>query len=290
MDQAERLRDLVRKRERSLEPEVQSGIKIYTISSGKGGVGKTNIVINLAIALQRRGKKVLIIDADLGMANVNVVLGVYPKYSLYDVLFHKFPLKSAVITSYEGIKVLPGGSGMIELAMLDIEQQEAFAKEFLTLKDIDIILIDTGAGISKNSLSFISFSQELILITTPEPTSLTDAYSLVKILNQYKLDKNVKVIVNRCSDSHLGNSIYEKLNSTSEVFLHKTLENLGYIYDDGRVMKSVMNQVPFLIQYPKCIASECINRIADELLGRKGDNSPMNSIQQVYKRLLKVFG
>ncbi|HHY81538.1 MAG TPA: MinD/ParA family protein [Clostridiales bacterium] len=290
MDQAEKLRDLVRKGERQTNPGLKEAIKIYTIMSGKGGVGKTNITVNLAIALQRKGKRVLIIDADLGMANVDVILGVYPKHTIYDVLFKQYPLEDTVITSFEGVKILPGGSGMMELASLDIEQQEAFARQFLTFEDIDIILIDTGAGISKNSLSFIAFSQELILVTTPEPPALTDAYSVIKIMVQYKLDKNIKVIVNRCSDDISGEVIYQRLNSTSKTFLNKSLEKLGHILDDSRVAKSVMDQTPFLIQYPNCPASKCICRIADELLGCSSHGSRIYSIQQVYKRLLKVFG
>lgn len=297
MDQAERLRDLVKKSESNLRLKPKRTIKIYTVFSGKGGVGKTNIAVNLAIALQRRGKRVLIIDADLGMANVDVIMGIYPKHTIYDVLFHKFPLKDTVITGYDGVNILPGGSGMLELTMLNMEQKEAFGQQFSTLEDIDVILIDTGAGITKNSLSFVSFSQELILITTPEPTALTDAYSTIKIMKQYKLDKKTKVIVNRCSNSATGEHIYEKLNHTSKAFLNKPLEKLGCVVEDVKVIKSVMEQTPFLVQYPNCSASKCINQIADELIGRSDyyDNDNYNvsriySIRQVYRRLLKVFG
>ena len=296
MDQAERLRDLVRARGKSANSETSTdgAIKIYTVFSGKGGVGKTNITVNLAIAFQRRGKNVLIIDADLGMANVDVILGLYPKHTIYDVLFNKYPLKDTVVTSHDGIRLLPGGSGILELTTLDIEQKKAFGEQFLALDDIDIILIDTGAGISKNSLSFISFSQELILVTTPEPTALTDAYSAIKIMTQYKLNKNTKVIVNRCPDSSLAENIYERLNNTSKVFLNKNLERLGHVSNDDKVIQSVMEQTPFIVKFPNCSASKCINKIADDLLGYKGNNkgniNPIFSIHQVYKRLLKVFG
>ncbi len=294
MDQAARLRDLVKENNSSVLQEPEKPIRIYTIFSGKGGVGKTNIAVNLAIALQRRGKRVLIIDADLGMANVDVLLGIYPKHTIYDVLFNRYPLKDTLVTGHEGIKVLPGGSGIMELAVLDVEQKEALGREFMALEDIDIILIDTGAGINKNSLSFISFSQELILVTTPEPTALTDAYSAIKIMMQFKLNKNTKVIVNRCPDSGLGKNVYGRLNSTTKTFLNKPLEMLGYVLNDDKVTQAVMEQTPFLVQYPNCSASRCINRIAEELLGRKelanGGISRINSIQQLYRRLLKVFG
>lgn len=290
MDQAERLRRLVREKLEGPKPELSRSIEIFTITSGKGGVGKTNIAVNLAIALQRRGKRVLIIDADLGMANVDVVLGLYPKHTLYDVLFHEYPLKDTVIEGFEGIKILPGGSGIMEMATLDVQQQEKVARQFLAFEDIDVILIDTGAGISKNSLSFIAFSQELILITTPEPTSLTDAYSVIKILVKYNLKKNIKVIVNRCPDAASGENTFEKLNNTSKIFLNKPLEKMGYIMEDAKVVQSVMNQVPFIIRHPHCNASKCIEQIADEFTGIKGGISKLSSIQQVYHRLLKVFG
>ena len=290
MDQAERLRNLVKGNRKDPHREGKRSIGIYTVASGKGGVGKTNIAVNLAIALQRRGKKVLIIDADLGMANVDVVMGIYPEHTLYDVLFHEYPLKDAVITGYEGIRILPGGSGIMEMAMLDLARQEAVVRQFMTFDDVDMILIDTGAGISRNSLSFITFSQELILVTTPEPTALTDAYSVIKILAQYKLKKHIKVIVNRCPDIAAGDSTFEKLNYTSETFLGQSLERMGNILNDTRVVQSVMNQVPFIVRHPGCMASKCIDRIADEFMGQRSHIGRISSIRQVCSRLLKVFG
>lgn len=290
MDQAESLRALVKKNLKKSSSKTQRDIGIYTIASGKGGVGKTNVVVNLAIALQKRGKKVLIIDADLGMANVDVVLGVFPKYTLYDVLFHNHPFEDALITGPQGIKILPGGSGMMDMVNLEVERQEAIAREFLTLEDIDIILIDTGAGISKNSLSFIAFSQELIIVTTPEPTSLTDAYGIIKILEKYKFKKSIKVIINRSAEASQAKNTFEKLKRTCDRFLQLQLESLGYILDDFHVSRSVMEQVPFIIQYPHCTASKCIHDIADQFTGRKRAKRKIRSIQEVYHRLIKVFG
>lgn len=290
MDQAEKLRVLMKESLQRSSPKPQQDISIYTIASGKGGVGKTNVVVNLAIALQKRGKKVLIIDADLGMANADVVLGIFPKYTLYDVLFHNHPLEDALITGPQGIKVLPGGSGMMDMVNLDVERQEAMAKEFLTLEGIDTILIDTGAGISKNSLSFIAFSQELIIVTTPEPTSLTDAYGVIKILAKHKFKKSIKVIINRSVEVSQAKSTFEKLKRTADTFLQIQLENLGYILDDSHVSRSVMKQMPFIMQYPHCIASKCMNGIADQFIGQKSTKGKIRSIQEVYHRLIKVFG
>lgn len=288
MDQAENLR-LLMKKNLALSTKLKHSIGIYTIASGKGGVGKTNVVVNLAIALQRRGKKVLIIDADLGMANVDVILGLYPQSTLYDVLFHGKSFKETIINGPEGIKILPGGSGIMELATLSVEKQEAIVDEFLTLEDIDTILIDTGAGISKNLLSFITFSQELIIITTPEPTALTDAYSLIKVLAKYKLKKKIKVIINKSPNEVSAINTFEKLQKTADAFLRIGLENIGYIIEDTRVVHSVMKQRPFILQYPQSIASKCIDTIANKILGQRNSRE-INSIQEVLNRLLKVFG
>lgn len=289
MDQAKKLRDMVKQNTNNIN-KVKNEIKIYTIASGKGGVGKSNVVVNLAISMQKKGKKVLIIDADLGLANIDVLLGLYPEYTLYDVLFKGVSLEDAILKGPDGIKIIPGGSGVMEMASLDIGKQENIAKEFLKLKDIDTILIDTGAGISKNLLSFITFSQEVIIVTTPEPTSLTDAYSVLKVLSQYNLKNNVKVIINRAVDEIKGKRTYDTLRETAHNFLKINLEYIGHIIDDSRVGSSVMEQVPFVIGYPKSLASKCIYSITDKLLGEKESIHKIKTIQEVYNRLIKVFG
>lgn len=177
----------------------------------------------------------------------------------------------------------------MEMATLDVRKQEALAEEFTSLEDVDIILIDTGAGISKNLLSFITFSQELIIITTPEPTALTDAYSLMKVLSQYRLKKNIRVVINRCLNEGVAQNSFIKLLRTSNTFLNIELENLGYILEDQRVAQSIMEQVPFIIKYPKCPASKCMDSITERFLGFNS-NRKIRSIQQVYQRLMKVFG
>lgn len=290
MDQAQKLRSRINKNNSvATSNSSKAPINIYTIASGKGGVGKTNMVVNLAIALQSKGKKVLIIDADLGLANVDVVMGLYPKYTLYDVLFKDRDLKDAILLGPKGIKILPGGSGMMEMANLSIERQERFAKEFITLEDIDTILIDTGAGLSKNLLSFITFSQEVILVTTPEPTSLTDVYSVIKVLATYKLKKNIKIVINRAQDSKMAKSTFDKLKKTSQAFLLVSLDSLGYVVDDKRVALAVMNQSPFIIDHPSCLASKCINEIADSMIGQKKSQSKIKSVEELYNRFIKVF-
>ncbi|MTI65704.1 MAG: MinD/ParA family protein [Firmicutes bacterium] len=288
MDQAQKLRNLVKVNKDN--DNNNKDIKIYTIASGKGGVGKTNVVVNTAITLQKKGKNVLIIDADLGLANIDVILGVSPKYTLYDVLFKDIDLNDALLRGPKGIKIIPGGSGVLEMTTLSVDKQEELAKEFLKLKDIDTILIDTGAGISKNLLSFVTFSQELIIVTTPEPTSLTDAYSVMKVISKYNLKKDIKIIINRVPNEKMAKSTFNTLKKTAKNFLNINLDNLGYILDDVRVMNSVMKQEPFVLGYPRCLASKCIYSITDKLLNGKKSLKKINSIQEVYNRLIKVFG
>ena len=188
-DQAEGLRDRIRERDWGAKNIVPNkDIKIYTVASGKGGVGKTNIVVNLAISLQKRGLQVMILDADLGLANVDVVLGIYPKLTLYDVILKGKSLKDAIVYGPSGIRVIPGGSGIIEMTRLDKDSQKKLMEQFEDMGDIDVLLIDTGAGISMNQLSFITFSQEVILVTTPEPTAITDVYSVIKIISELRVN------------------------------------------------------------------------------------------------------
>lgn len=291
MDQANRLRSMVVQRDiNHLQNNMNRNIKIYTIASGKGGVGKTNIAVNMAIAMQKKGQRVMILDADLGLANVDVVLGIYPSITLYDVMFKNKHLNDAVVSGPGGIRIIPGGSGMMEMTKIDGKRQGELAKQFTELEDIDILLIDTGAGISMNQLSFITFSHEVILVTTPEPTSITDVYSVMKIIAELKMKKKVKLIVNKATSSKLAELTYEKLQKTSSNFLGINLEYLGYVVDDVRVVNSVMKQVPFILQYPNCLASQSIERISDRIMGEEVQGTKIRTMSEVYNRLFKIFG
>ena len=290
-DQANRLRDMVVQRQIShMENRMDRGIKIFTVASGKGGVGKTNLVVNLAIALQKKGRRVLILDADLGLANVDVVLGMYPRVTLYDVMFRGKRLKDAVLKGPGGIRIIPGGSGMLEMTKLDGDRQRELARQFTEIEDIDVLLIDTGAGISMNQLSFITFSQEVILVTTPEPTAITDVYSVMKIISEVGIKRKIRLVVNRVSSAKMAELTYEKLRKTAESFLGVDLEYLGHVVDDARVSTAVMKQVPFLLQYPGCLASRCLEDISERVLGQEIAGNRLKSMSEVYNRLFKIFG
>ncbi|MBN2259005.1 MAG: MinD/ParA family protein [Clostridiales bacterium] len=267
-----------------------SNVQIYTVASGKGGVGKTNIVVSLAISLQRAGKKVLVMDADLGLANVDILLGISPKLTLYDVMFKGRKIEDAIFEGPEGIKIIPGGSGILELSKMDVMEKRSFINQFKMLNGFDIILIDTGAGISMNQLSFITFSDEVILVTTPEPTAITDVYSVIKIISSLKLNRKINIVVNRVKDEKDALNTFNKLNETTTRFLGIELKQYGFVADDIRVNTSVMNQVPFIIKYPNCLASQCIDNLAKDIINNRKNKIKVKTMDEFYNRLLKVFG
>ena len=177
---------------------MSDGARVFSVLSGKGGTGKTNICVNLGVALQRLGKKVLIIDGDLGLANIEVILGLTPRFTLYDVLYRNVDIESVITHGPEGILIIPGGSGALELSRIEPYKQELLIEKMIRLGDsLDFIFIDGGAGIHQDVLSFASGSDEILLVMTPEPTALADAYTLVKAISMLKKKKSIKVIVNR---------------------------------------------------------------------------------------------
>ncbi len=291
MDQAQSLRNMVeQKRQDIIENAENKNVQIYTVASGKGGVGKSNFAVNTAIELQKRGKQVLIIDADLGMANVDILIGIFPKLTLYDVLFKDKPLVDAIMEGPGGIRIIPGGSGILKMTELDGQQINRLASEFMHLKDIDVILVDTGAGISKNLMSFVTFSKETIIVTTPEPTAMTDAYGVIKTIAEIGLKKSVKVVINKASSKDMAVRTFDRLRDTVHSFLDIKVEDMGYILDDARVSAAVMNRKPFQILYPNSIAAKCIEQIADKMLEQESKSTKVTTISEVYNRLIKVFG
>lgn len=291
-DQAQSLRNMMQQKHQNTVDNraANKDVKIYTVASGKGGVGKTNFTVNIAIELQKRGKQVLIIDADLGMANVDVLIGIFPKITLYDVLFKGKSLQEAIIEGPGGIRIIPGGSGILQMTQLTSSQINSLAEDFLKLSDVDVIFVDTGAGISKNLLSFVTFSKETIIVTTPEPTALTDAYGVIKTISEIGLKKNIKIVVNRATSKNMAVNTFERLRDTVHSFLSIRVEDLGYILDDTRVSNAVMERKAFQFQYPNSIAAKCVEQIADKMLEQESTNAKVTTISEVYNRLIKVFG
>ncbi|BEP29358.1 MinD/ParA family protein [Helicovermis profundi] len=288
MDQAQKLREIIAKPSIKKLDKEKFDSNIIAITSGKGGVGKTNFTVNLAIALSQMGKKVSIIDADLGLANIDVVMGIVPKYTLSSVIKGDKKIQEIVTITSEGIKVVSGGSGVRDLVNLKEEEIEKLIKSLSVLnEESDYILIDTGAGIGDSVLSFIKSASDVILIVTPDPSSITDAYAVVK--NIFNYENNVKVVVNRVDSNKEGQEVFEKINRASLKFLNKPLENIGYIYEDSSVKKSSIIQKPFILNTPNSLASKGIGLIAYNLVNNSKLVPAVNGFNKFINKLFKNF-
>lgn len=284
-DQAAKLRELVKY---GREDSAHHAPRIIAVASGKGGVGKTNLVVNLAIALAEMGQRVVIFDADLGLANVDVLVGVVPKYNLYDVLQGTKTISEIIVTGPAGVRIVPGGSGIQDLANLDYYQRERLVQSLKELEqDTDFLLVDTGAGISRNVLGFISAADEVIIVLTPEPTSLTDAYGVIKIMSKFKLHSEVHLVVNRVASAQEAQQTIGKMVTVVQKFLQIKVLPLGYIFDDKAVGKAVRKQEPFLLRFPDSAAAGSLRQLATNLL--EGNYRPPKGTTGFLNRLIRLF-
>lgn len=282
LDQAQKLRDMAVGNNSAKIP------KVITVTSGKGGVGKSNFVVNLSIALQKMGKSVLIFDADVGMGNDDILMGYLPKYNVFDIINKNMNIEDVIIQGPLGVRLLPGGSGLNKIEEFTTKQREEFLSKITSLNNVDYIIMDTGAGINRSVLGFIACCNELIVITTPEPTSLTDAYSLLKVVNHFKLKKDAQVVVNRVIDIEESRNTFEKFNNAVDSFLKIKLSYLGYITEDKRLIQAVRQQEPFTIKYPNCNAAVDVQRIALRLMG-SGDQSNNIGVQGFFRKIFSIF-
>lgn len=298
-DQADKLRRIVRNSTKPLgtSSKVQKSedAKVITVTSGKGGVGKTNITVNLAIALSNLGFKVAILDVDFGFANVDVMLGISTRYTLLDLIRGERNIFEVLTNGPNNIQFLSGGSGVEELIQLDKEQIGNFISNISLLdKLFDVILIDTGAGLSKSVMSFILAADEVLLVTTPEPTAITDAYAMIKMISKKDRHKIVKVLVNKAESLKEATDILNKLFMVSDKFLSFRLQKTGYILEDDCVPKAVKQQKPFCLSYPKSHASQQITELAMNLFYNNGINDGSNffgkGIKGFFSRLLNNYG
>lgn len=297
-DQAERLREIISSIKNYKEDEKSTGSltdkpgsRVITITSGKGGVGKTNFTVNLGIKFAQMGQRVVIIDADLGLANVDVVMGKMSKYNLSDVINSNKDILEILEEGPNGVKFISGGSGVQELVKLNKTQLVDLLMKLGKLdEEADIILIDTGAGLSENVISFVHAAREVILVTTPEPTSITDAYALIKTITHKDKTKNIKVVVNRADNATEAFNILDKLNVVTQKFLGIKLQKLGYILNDANVTKAVKIQQPFVISFSKSEASRNLNDIALTLMNNKELNtSSVSGIKMFINKLTNLF-
>jgi flagellar biosynthesis protein FlhG len=286
VDQAQKLRQMIKR-----EPIADAKTRIITVTSGKGGVGKSNIVVNLAILLQKLGKKVMIFDADIGMSNDDVLMGFLPKYNIFDIILNNKDIEEVMISGPYGVKLLPGGSGLSKMGDLAKEDIEKIVMELGKVNDLDFIIMDTGAGINRSVLGFVASCEELIVVTTPEPTSLTDAYCLLKAVNHFDLQKEAKMIINRVNDEKEGDLTYNKFNKAVTSFLKINLEYLGSVYEDKKLVQAVKTQQPFVIVYPNCEAAKGLENIANKIIGNTEKPQAVETlgIKGLFRKILNNF-
>jgi flagellar biosynthesis protein FlhG len=262
VDQADSLRQLAASGKIARPP-----LRVYAVTSGKGGVGKTNLTVNLAVVAARAGKRVLIIDADLGLANVEIVLNLKPRYHLGDLLDKGLTVNEVLVQGPSGIMLLAAGSGVRSLTHLSSEQKLQFIQALDPIEEMfDLVLIDCGAGIGDNVLFFVGAAQEAILVVSPEPTSLVDAYATVKVLSQQAGVRTFNVIVNPVVDELAARGIFQKLTAVTGKFLEAKVRHLGYVPRDENLHRAIMSQRPVCEMFPSSPAARAIAVIGERLL------------------------
>ncbi|MDD2619647.1 MAG: MinD/ParA family protein [Syntrophomonadaceae bacterium] len=275
-DQADKLREMAHNVKKQIEAEISRELKksrVVVISSGKGGVGKSTLALNIAINLCIKGKKVILMDADMGLANLDVMLGLVTKYNLYHMIQEKKTLKDITISGPEGLKIIPGGSGISELANLNEDQLKRILVELRKLDgEYDYMIIDTGAGISKSVIAFLMAADDVIVITTPEPTSITDAYSIVKSVTKNSFVGNMYMVVNRVNDNSEGILVAEKFKLVCEKFLNCTIKPLGHIVNEPLIGEGIRRQQAFVQIFPKSPAARNIDLITSNLIENNSNN------------------
>lgn len=259
MDQAEKLRMLMNMKKKQM--------KIVTVTSGKGGVGKSSLALNMGIALNRRGHRALIIDTDFGFSNIDVMLGVRAKYDLMDVIQSRKNIREIIEVGLEGVQFISGGSGIYELTKLESPQLMRIMENVMSLESVsDTIIFDTGAGVNDNTLRLIHASHETILVTTPEPTAVVDAYALLKIVNSQGYQPHVNLVLNRVENVREATSVMDGLIRIVEKNTEIPMKKLGMISQDSYMLSAVKEQVPILISHPYCTASADINKLVNSFL------------------------
>ena len=282
MDQAEQLRNVIKLHNQNN----QNNARVVTITSGKGGVGKSNLAVNLAVCLRKAGKRVIIFDADFGLANVEVMFGAIPQYNLSDFIYRGKSIREIITPGPMDIGFISG------LNNLTKEQILYIVNSIDTLNELaDFILIDTGAGISDQVLEFVMASPEVLLVSTPEPSSLTDAYSLLKALycnpDFVEEETTIHIVTNRVNSRDEGQAIYEKVNSVVSKFLHGSLNYLGMIPQDAALERAVRQQKTVTMSDPNAKSAKAISCLTDHLLNGTQQKAPVRwGIAQMFSSFL----
>jgi flagellar biosynthesis protein FlhG len=246
--------------------------------------------VNLAISLARMGKKVLLFDGDLGLANVNVLLGIIPEHNIYDVLKGRRTIHDTIISTSYGIDIIAGANGISQLANLTDAQREQFIQGLESLTGYDFMIIDTGAGVGANVIGLVMPADDILVVTTPEPTAITDAYGMIKSIVAHRKEKIIKLIVNRVPSSTEARRVSDRLISISSQFLKTRVESLGFIFEEALVQKSIRNQRPHVVLYPGSKSSACMNHLAARLINMEipDDAGESAGIGNFFNKLFQI--
>jgi len=266
----------------------RDNVRVISVTSGKGGVGKTNITVNLACLLSKMKKKTLILDADMGLANIDVVLGLTPKANLFHVLNGEKSMKEAMIQGPGGVMILPSASGIQEMSNLSKGQKLTLLDELRTVsRGVDFLLIDTAAGIVDNVMYFNMAAHEIIVVASPEPTSLTDAYAIIKVLHQNHAKNRFRLLVNMVRDPQEGREVHQRLNQATDRFLNLNIEYLGHVLRDERLPEAVRQQKALTTLYPRSPASRCLAAIAEKLCDEQPVGGDPGGISFFWERIIE---
>ncbi len=278
-DQAAKLREMMK--------EYSTRAKVITMASGKGGVGKTITAINLALCLSATGRRVVLVDVDLGLANIDILLGLSQSYNIYHVLTNQVSLEKALVDIAPGLQVLPGGSGQDKLANLTEFERQHLIQLLSDLNNhADWIIFDTSAGINRNVISFVNLADLIIVVTTPEPSAITDAYAMIKTAVQNKVSGKICVLLNRVLSRHEARICQQRLMNVSRKFLRTNIYDAGYILEDSCVGQSVKIRKPFVLEFPRSQASSCMMSLASKITK---DAKPMQQKTSFFRRVANLF-
>lgn len=280
MDQAENLRTVITRKPTQL--------RVIAVTSGKGGVGKTNVAANLAVLAAKAGRRVLVLDADLGLANVEIIYGLKPRYHIGHLLEASAPIEEVLATGPHGVRVLPAGSGIQTLTHLDDAQKLRLLTALDYIEDaFDVVMVDTSAGIGDNVLFFVGGAQEALLVVTVEPTSLTDAYAAVKVLSQQAGVRYFNVIVNTAPTETAAREIFETLTSVTSRFLNARVKYLGFLPRDENMHRAIMAQRPLVDAFPQSPSSRALAGLADKLFNEPAPGPLDGGMKFLWQRLLR---
>jgi len=292
-DQAARLREIATEiygdREILAMPErnAVASAKVIAVTSGKGGVGKTNISVNLALKLQEYGAKVLLVDTDIAFANADIIMGISPQFNLSDAILKNYPVKDVIQTAPGNIHFLPGGSGIADLFQQPESKRSRVLRQLEELERLyDYMIIDTPAGLNKHVLDYLTFASNVYVVATPEPTSIADAYAMVKVLTLQQRKLPVHILVNQVKSADHGKEIFSKFKLVVDKFLKIRVYYLGHVVSDKNVMRAVLNQQPLVREFPGSPASLCLENIAERIVTR-GNSDNMKKNESFFKKVGK---